>query len=518
MPGLLFLKSDVSVIFTASLQIVVLLLVVRELASSLGLPGRIAALVSLLCVLSPVVWVGTFKNDPLFAVGVLMSLLAIDRVSRSRPGALWIAQLGTFLILGTKPSGFLHALPLCGIFLLLWFAKCWSPPRNAWTIGKLILGTAAFQGMAALVQLKNLLTHDNPIYPIEFSVAGFSLADGPIDLSGTSILEAWSSSETWSLLFSGSTRQIGVALPFFFLILGAGALASVRTLAQKLVRRELAIRRELWILGVTGGALLLWLLYFATPWSRGRPVDPTQYLRVGESMRYAIAPICLSYGLAAVHISRWFGAALVWTFLQRTFLALVLVQWTFRNLFAGPIPLILWQFVFIIGLLYCVDRLARKTWVTTINWPQKSRRILKGTFYIAVVVGTLLGYYRYLEANRLEQWEPAHQQMWTHARDSMEPGSRIASNSPQPPFAYLLLGPRLEHRLHLLNPASKKPLKEEDKRADYYYFLFRGRPKEGQEALVSLEEKGWQVLFAPFPKRGYLLENTLRTQSSTDDR
>ncbi|MCP3961803.1 MAG: hypothetical protein GY719_28505 [bacterium] len=498
-PNFLLLRSDVLVIIPSVLQVGVLLLLVREVATRLGIPGRIASLVSLLCVSNPVVWGSTMKNDPAFAVGLLLGLIALDQLTRDRQGAIWLAQLGTFMILGNKASGFIYAAPLLALFVTIWLIRRWRQPRLQRNLAWLLAGTLALQLSAIAVQVHNFVRHGNPTYPIELRVAGQVIFEGPADLSGTSILEAGTELGTWSTLFRGSSFQLGWDFPFLLILLLAATLHGVAHTIRAFPR-DGRPDRALSVLTVTAVATcLLWVLYLATPWSRGTQADPVAYIRLGHSLRYAIAPICLSYAVSAAFLLRHLGQRRVFGLVSVAFPVLVFAKWNIRNIWSGPVLLVVCK---LLALLLGATWAARAVWRSTSRLPHAMKHGAR-TVATAGVASLLLTFYvQWIEAGRAWKWEQPHRALWQYVRKEIPSGTVIDTNSKEPLYAYFLLGARLKNEIR------HTPLRQARRRGPsdsaYYYLSIRSEDRRARE-LEAMREAGWKPLHELEGQQGVLL-------------
>ncbi len=123
------------------------------------------------------------------------------------------------------------------------------------------------------MQLRNLLTFGNPMYPLQWRLGPFLLLDGPSDPSGTAILDHAGQAETWRAFASGAGVAAGLEWPLLLLLLmvAAAEAASVagRWLGQPPARAKGRRSRPRCARDWSPAACLLWLVFAATPWVLG---------------------------------------------------------------------------------------------------------------------------------------------------------------------------------------------------------------------------------------------------------
>ncbi len=503
-PHFLLLHSDILVIIPSLLPVGVLLLLVREVASHSGIPGKIASLVSLLTVLNPVVWRGTMKNDLAVAIGLLLCLLALERVARGRRGAALLSQLGTFMLLGSKASGFLYAGLLLALFIAIWLIRRWRQPGLGWDLARLLAGTAMLQISAAAVQIYNLIERGNPTYPIKLTVGGRVLFEGPGDLSGTSILAAGHEISTWVHLFRGSMYQLGLDFPFLAICLLAGSLYGIALIARNIARGRRPDRRLYTFCALAASTQLLWILYLATPLSRGIHAKTSQYIIQGDSLRYAIGPICLSYVVATAFLMRQFGRQRVFNFFSSTFLALIFAKWFVRSFSQDPILLMVWKLLILLAVLGGAMWTAATLWRMSNRLPPVARHVGRGLAIAGLAVLLLVSYGQRIEEERAWRWEPSHRKFWRYVRLNVPDGATIGTNKVATPlYAYFLLGARLENRIQHMPFPGERVVGPDD--PDYYYLVGWGPSPKRERRLKILEEQGWEPLRGSANTRGILL-------------
>ena len=515
-PNFMLLRSDVLVVVPSLLQIVVLLLLVREAASRLGIPGKIAALVSLLCVLNPVVWGGTMKNDPVVAVGLLLSFLALERVAGGRRGGIWLAQLGAFILLGSKATGFVYAGLVLGPTVVIWVIRCWQSDgwirfargsRLAWQVA----GTVLLQISAASVQTYNFLKHGSPTYPNKFGIGEWVIFDGPRNLSGTSILEAGGQIKTWTLLLRGSTEQLGLDFPVLVVLLLAGTCFGIGRLVYTLARGRGA-DRYLLTFGVAAVATcVLWVLYLATPWSRGTLTDVTRYIRHGESLRYAIGAICLTYLVATGFLVRVLGRQRVFRLLSLTFLVLALAKWVLKTgipkngFWHSPMFSGVWKLVVLWALLWAAVALAAALWRKSGELPKAARDGFRTMAVGGLAVLVFMFHARWLEKERFWNWDQPRRKLWHQVRKQVPDGAIVGTDTSHPLYAYLLFGARLENQVN--HVPFGKVRRGEPVDVDFYYLSVDRPPAKRKKALRALRRRGWRRVVETPDKRGLLLRH-----------
>lgn len=487
-PVFLLLRGDLLAVLPGLLSIGALFLAGRELAARLRLPGHAGYLLAVFAVSLWVVWRDVFKNDTIFASGLLLGILVAERALRRPAAGLWPIELPAFLVLGTKPSGFAYALLLFGLCFAATFRRHRRQgsafPWRSWP--RFLTITVLFQLPAAAVQLRNAFVNGNPFYPVQLQI-GPVVLPGKVDLQGTSILEHLGEIETWRAAFAGGQHVMGVLWPLPLLLLAAALVESA------FARRQMQIfARFLPVL-----TCLLFLLYAATPWSAGPVPGSSAYLANGNSLRYAIAPLCLACLVSAASLHRWLGSRRLVLAFAASCPLLILILW--RP--ASPSESLVFFGRFLAaGLLSAVLGLAfRRVW-------RGSRRLWrKGA--AALAAGSLLLAFlhaRRLETTRERLWLQGHAEVWTRVWQE-KIGSKIAINHPRPIYRYILHGPHFQNRLVYV-PIEKGSRGGVPADAALYYVFSAGGPEELAKLVATLETKGWRVAAQFEPGSAALLE------------
>lgn len=486
-PGFLLLRGDLLAILPGLVGLGTLFLAVRELAARLRLPGHAGYLLAVFSVSMGVVWRDVFKNDTIFAAGLLLGILVAERALRRPAAGPWPIEVSSFLVLGTKPSGFAYALLLFGLYFAASFHRHLRlgsafPWRSA---PRFLAITALCQLPAAAVQLRNAFVNGNPFYPVQLRLAGFTLS-GPVDLSGTSILERLGQPETWRQAFAGGQHVLGISWPLPLLLL-------VATLAESaFASRETAP----FVRFLPALTCLLFLLYAASPWSGGPYPGNWDYLTNGSSLRYAIAPLCLAYLLSAASLYRWFGSRRLALAFAASGPLLILMLWR-------PAPpsesLVFFGRILAAGLLCAALGFAfRRGWPGSRrsgHWRSGHWRRGHGrTGSVALAAGLLL--LAFLHARRIEKtresfWLPEYAEVWTRIWKEKD-GSKIALNHPRALYRYVLYGSRFQNRLVYV-PIEKGSRGEIPADVSRFYLFARGGREELDRFVAAVEKQGWRV-------------------------
>ena len=266
-------------------------LVVYALGRELGAP-RSSALLAAACFgalpqLADVGLKGTLNDAPTAALlGVGMLFLLRHHRSGRRPELL-LAALALGLAAGMKWYGLLYAAAVFGVWLVagLVARRPWRP--RAVEAGQVV----AVAGLAGgFWFVRNWVETGNPLFPVKVAPFGVTVFDAPPDrireLGGFTLLDYAGDPAVWTEYLVPTFRD-DFGLPAVGLVLGALA-ASVAALRRP---------RQGAVLAVTATALLLMLLYAATPYSafgpEGRPVLAT------ASTRYGIPALLAAAGATA---------------------------------------------------------------------------------------------------------------------------------------------------------------------------------------------------------------------------
>lgn len=498
-PAFLLLRSEVLVAIPALLAVIALALAVRELAARLALGGRTGHLLALLVALMPIVWREALKSDPVFAFALLLGILAVDRAARRLAGGFWLLQLAIFLVLGTKPSGFIYAGVLAAAYLAaLYLTRGRRPPTESKRAASWLAGAAAvmmLQGSAAAVQLRNFVASGNPFHPLRFEILGRTLFEGPVDLGGTSILENSGNGEVWRQFLSGGRLMVGEEWPLLPLLLAAALLWVLVAACRRLATGRRWERSAALGLALPPVALLLWILFLATPWSSGRSLGAFQYAGSGSSLRYAIAPLALTFLSAAALARRFLGRRTLYLVLLAAFPLLIWGRWSHLQAFGQP--------RFFLGALLAVlllaglDRIARHR-----RFLAAAGERAKIATTLALALLLLLACALSAEQMREKFWVRPYKPIWRQVYDHLPPGARIGISDPRAANRYFLYGRRLGNMLIPvdLDAGGSSAIPPD---VDYVYVATRG---EGHEQPVdTLTRQGWQVLARSEDQRGTLL-------------
>lgn len=498
-PGCLLLRSDLLTIVPALLAALALFLVLRELARELGLAGLPARLAALLLLTSPVVWREALKADPAFALAQLLGLLAVLRARRGARGAFWLLQLALFLIFGAKASGFFYGALLLGAYL--WARR--GQPRPEGHAGRLVLALL-MQAAAAAVQLRNLATFGNPMYPLQWRLGPFLIFDGPSDPSGTAILDRAGQAETWQAFAGGAGVAAGLEWPLLLLLLVVAGVKAAATVGRRLAGGRPA-RRGTAFAVVAAAAWLLWLIFAATPWVLGLAPGVSTYLANGQSLRFAIAPLGLTYLLAAAGLDaarRRF--ARTWSppaahALTLGCLVLAVFKWRGVGLGEGGAAW-LWPLGAVWLLLAAAPPL-RRAWRRLAATSRRKARVglvASGALVASAAAGI---YLRRVETYRDTSWTPAYREV-IQAVAELPEDAAIAVNDERALFRYLLYGKNFTHQLVPVELGRQGDRGEVPAEIPGLYFFTGPRREDLEPAITKLEARGWRVVARPADRRG----------------
>lgn len=533
-PNFLLLQSDVLAVVPRMLQALALMLLIKELGVMLRTPGKVSQLTAWLCVLSPVLWGGStgeysLKNDVAFALGLLMSLAAILRLWRGRRGAIWQFVLGSFLVSGTKPTGFLYT----GMLFLIVFLLESMPRRKVGRqrfkrLAALLVLLVLVQATPLAIQVANTINNGNPVYPIGVHLGDKLIFEGQLDLRGTSILDHVDEPGIWRQLLLAGSQRIGVelwvilaifvvaalhALGHFFSpgivrpVVGEGRAGPWRTSGRPGCRRAGAPQTLFLMVGVA--SFVLWFLFLGTPFSAGHKPPDTQFIKGGTTLRYAIAPLCLTYLISMSYLRHRLGRRYAPAALSLAFPLLVLLNWCLN--LSRPVASVSWgTFLWYIPVSFLLLAGAwqggRTVW-RRISLTPLSKRILV-TMVTACTLCLLTPVYAQLvEHRRLSAWTPLHRSIWKYVRNQMPENSTIGSNSSRPLWRYVLYGGRLNNRLiHTRLTPRGYPSGMKRYGIRYYYLFFR-QPDTERVTLIHKRflETGWREVARNWNGSGILL-------------
>jgi hypothetical protein len=497
-PGFLLLRSDALVVLPALLGIATLLLAVRELASRLRLGGQLGQAVALLVITLPVVWRDPMKNDPLFAGALLLGLFALDRVARGAAGAFWLLHLACFLILGTKPSGFLYAALLLGAAAVLFLLRRSRPdaPACSWKMA-LLAGSATvlLLASASAVQIDNGWRHGNPTYPIRLQIGEWVLFPGPGNLAGSSILDNACSLETWRQLLVGALSQ-GVETPWLALLLAATLLRSLAAGWRAGRARSVPRAAALTALALPWAAALLWLLYLATPWSYSNVAGTRIFLVHGASLRYALAPLALCYLLAASLLRPWLRSARAWRLLTLGVVLLIGWKWAGPRLLGSEVRLA-WL---LLGAAMLPAGLTRALAGRRLAGRWRSPGVPVVAAALALVVAML--YIGYVERRRPNHWPAGRWEVAAYVWGQVPPGSIIGISRAEAYYRFQLHGPGLANRLVPVALGADGELPVADGIA---YLYVAAEHIDLARTLAGVERHGWRRVALAADGSGALL-------------
>lgn len=482
--------SDLLALLPGTLALIALLLAVRELAQRFRLTGYLGYFLSLAVIALPLLWRDTMKGDPVFALGLLACLLALERGARGRRGAFLLLQAGLFLVIGAKASGFFYAF----WGLVVWVGIETAAGRvDFQQLARGLAATAAIQISALATQLNSLFVHGNPVYPVRLELGGRELLPGPLSLAGTSVLDQAGEWETWRLFVLGGLKTVGPEWPLLLLLLPIGLAVVIREFWQlRFQWRHLAAERRFW--GATwAAALLLFVLYAATPWTCNLKEGPCVVLGSGASLRFAIAPVCLLYLLLGAGLRRVVSRRNLTRLLAVAVPLVVFFKWRAQlPLLAGEPALqawagsALWTVLFGIGVAVFLRR------------PRKIPGWIQGAALILLIWAHALR----VDITRASWWAPNHRDVWIRAHREIPPGSAIGNNDRAGRLTYLLVGPRLENRIVQV-PLDRQNIDPRQIPASIHHFLYYANQKpELERALQAFAREGWQLRAEPMNNRG----------------
>ncbi len=508
-PAFMILGSDVLAVVPRALMALLMLLLVHAAARRLGVPGAGAAMVAWLCMFSPMVWrSGSLKSDSAFAVAILVSLMAAERIWRGHQGGLFLALLSGFFLVGSKATGFLYAGLLSGSALALYVLR--TP--GDWRIRlrrTAVLMSAAFLILAlpATMQIANFLRTGSPVHPIAIRIGGFTIFPG-WDLSGTSILEHAGDGETWRQFVTGAIRAAGPEFPVLMLVfVAAWITAGVSSLRVRGSGKPAAGRRTALLFFGCCAASILWFLFLRTPWSRGNAPDNLGYLKGGQSLRYATGQLFLTYILVAAFLRQQFGGRFCRFVGGFAIPALIVYKWYERGLIIKVLRQseLLWGFVALTVLILLAYNLRRGGVLGTV-FERRALGPLRRVLLVGVVVTSLSIFVQQVEAERQTFWMTPCRGVWEKVRAHIPAGSEIALNRQHPNYRYLLYGADLSNVLvHPPQPQFVSWLEQSGVRF-LYYKANRRNPELDTQLLALLHTQGWVTIGQCQAREALLLE------------
>lgn len=486
--------SDLLAVLPGAFCLLALLLAVRELAARLALRGYPGYLLSFLVVTLPVLWRDTMKGDPALAVALLLGILVVERAARGVRGASWAIQPALFLTFGTKANGFVYVALLVMLYLVLRFV--YRGPWPGWRRWVLFSGLlVAVQSSSVLMQVKNLITYGNPIYPVRLEIAGRVLFDGSAPVAGSSILDNGGRLETWKLFLSGGTRIVGPEWPLLLAVLPIVFVWSL-VLLWKVGRRGEWRSEELLLSVLAPTTLVLWLLFLATPWTCNLSPGICNFLITGISLRFGIAPICLSYLLLAWVLRRLLPGRILLGLGMVAVPLLIFIKWN-RALLWTDLPTFLVKLIGAWILATVVARWIQRRWRNPAGLFSRGR---PASVPLSVLAAFLLLFLhaQQVQRNRIWVWQPDLAEFWQEAHYSMPASERIATNHSMGQARYLLFGGRFQHQLVIVRAGEKVP-------ADIRYFYYvAGSGKLLAKVNELFLGSGWRRVAGPINRRGAL--------------
>jgi hypothetical protein len=225
----------------------------------------------------------------LLGIGMVFLL----RHSRNRrTDELGVAAVALGLAAGSKWYGLSCAVALVAVWALVNFL----PRRN---LRSLLGQTGVLVGLAALAGgfwlVRNWVRTGNPLFPVKVAVGGLTIFDAAPDRirarGGFTLLHYATDFDVWrAYIRPAFTKDFGWLLPAFGLgVVGSAALA---------LRR----RRDWAVVVVAGTAILLFLIYAATPYSAFGPAG--RPLLISANTRYALPVLIPGAAVTAWAIAR----------------------------------------------------------------------------------------------------------------------------------------------------------------------------------------------------------------------
>lgn len=273
------------------------------ISRQVGLSALLAMLLAVAGLFSGHFWgsmpagAATLKNDAISAAGLLCFAAGILRwanIGTFDRAATTLLSIGLSFAM-TKSSGPVPVVMAALVACLLWQGSSKKILRSP---GALLIIAVTAMASSGLYYAHNWYTNGSPVFPFAIRLGPIAF-DGPVDLSGTKLIDHVRSAEMWSYFFGFDTfykNKAGFLFPGIFIF--SLTLAPVIGL---LFGKTSEAKRQivfLWVL-----LILAWYIYFGTPWSAG--VTPQDYFYIAQqsSMRYAMGAIQLSLIICAVVIA-----------------------------------------------------------------------------------------------------------------------------------------------------------------------------------------------------------------------
>lgn len=274
------------------------------ISRQLGLGALLATSLAVAGLLSGHFWgsipsgAATLKNDTISAAGLLCFAAGVLRWADLRTfDRASTVLLSVGLSFGmTKSSGPVPLILATFVACLLWTEASKKIPRS---LHSLLIIVAVAMVSSGLYYAHNWYTTGSPVFPFAIRLGPIAF-DGPVDLSGTKLIDHVRSAEMWSYFFGLDTyykNKAGLLFPglFVFSLVLAPFISLLLGKTPDTKRQVLF----LWVLSA-----LAWYIYFGTPWSAGVTPQDFFYVSQQSSMRYALGAIQLSLILCAVSIEQ----------------------------------------------------------------------------------------------------------------------------------------------------------------------------------------------------------------------
>jgi len=232
-------------------------------------------------------WLGTLKNDLIFAVGIIFIILSFVKSAQEKLDRFTIIFFIIGLIfLNTKYTGITLGIVAILFFIVLNRKNILEKKKKAmkWTT----IAVLVFLGTTGHYYISNLLEYDNPIYPVNPKILGFELPGQ--DWSQSTIIANINNENLISIFFP--TTEISLGGIFFPAIFVFGYLGTASIIIYAIVKFVKKKKFETSLFVMAFFLLITWIQYPITPFSAG-PMEGGSllYLNSLESMRYVLGSI-----------------------------------------------------------------------------------------------------------------------------------------------------------------------------------------------------------------------------------
>jgi len=145
-----------------------------------------------------------------------------------RSREIWMAALATAFLCGAKATGMFYG-GMLGLIVLARVSSLVFRRRSGWPLLHMVAATALLLALAAPSYVRNVIEHDNPIWPLRFEAAGV-VWEGPSDLQdmqksfGAVVHELFGPPEPGQDYHDTRKHAYGQAVPYVALPLGLIAL------------------------------------------------------------------------------------------------------------------------------------------------------------------------------------------------------------------------------------------------------------------------------------------------------